>query len=184
MLYIWLVSWSVSSILINIKTKSKVTIIGGGFISSLIVIIIFANLTGQVKTNPKKDNKQENSVSKEKRVADTQKRRKEAEEETRTNKIQKIEDSFAVNDPHLYQTKKGYIFSPELGVFAMATVYIKNGDKKKLYDMYEKKLVSLTSDGLKVKIVAASKNKSIVKIKKLGSNKTVWTERDALVQID
>lgn len=67
MLYIWLFSWVIIGALISIKTKSKVSIIGGSFIASLVVLIIFANITGQTKT------KEETNESKKKREEEYEK---------------------------------------------------------------------------------------------------------------
>lgn len=77
MLYIWLISWVIFGLLISIKTKSIVSITGGSFIASLIVIIIFASLTGQMKT--KNDSK--NQPSKEQAAIDKKARAAEAKRE-------------------------------------------------------------------------------------------------------
>lgn len=81
MLYIWLISWVIFGLLISIKTKSMVSITGGSFIASLIVIIIFASLTGQMKTkNDSKNNqpsKKQAAIDKKARAAEAKKRREE-----------------------------------------------------------------------------------------------------------
>lgn len=51
----WLTSWVIAALFISQKTKSKVTALGGGFIASCVMFIIFANITGMEKTSHKKN---------------------------------------------------------------------------------------------------------------------------------
>ncbi len=54
-LIVWISAWVIISILISQKTKSIITIIGGGFIGSLVALIIFSVVEGPLVTSKPQD---------------------------------------------------------------------------------------------------------------------------------
>jgi hypothetical protein len=87
-LYTWLISWVILGLLIAIKTKSIVSIAGGSFIASLVVVIIFANITGQIKTeddSKSQNSKQQSAIDRKAKAGEAKKKREKENEKCKTD---------------------------------------------------------------------------------------------------